>query len=192
MSEGNNKNWIMYRAMCLFSKKGYDGVGMAEICEESQVSKPTVYYYFQNKQGLLEAILKTYGDKFCEKLEVAAVFERDFIKSLTNLMKAQIEYAQQNSEFFRFYLSLDCNTYDDMIVTQSLSNLRYRVYRIYADLFYKAAETFGNMRGQEDFYSNIFKSIAESTTKQVLNNDLKTTDELIYKTVKCFVYGCAN
>jgi len=189
----DNRRWILDRALELFSKKGYDGVGMAEICEETNVSKPTIYYYFQSKQGLFDAILNEYGTEMIDFMKSAAVFERDFIKNLTSLLKAQIQYAKENPEFYRLYMALDCNAYDsDFEVFKSLSSLRYGMECVYYDLFAESVETFGNMRGHIELYSKIFKSIVESTTKQVVNGHLEPTEDNIFRIVKCFVYGCAN
>lgn len=193
MDSDNNRQWILSTALELFSKKGYDGVGMAEICAEAEVSKPTVYYYFQSKKGLFEAILNDYGEVMCDELRKATLTERDFIKNLTDLLKAQIKYAKENPEFFRLYMNLDCNAYDDDFeVFETLSSLRFGVESVYTELFEKSSATFGNMRGHEELFSNIYKSIVESTTKQILNDHLEATEENIFKIVKCFVYGCAN
>ena len=41
----------------LFYSKGYDAAGVQEIVERAGVTKPTLYYYFGSKLGLLQAIL---------------------------------------------------------------------------------------------------------------------------------------
>ena len=43
---------ILVEAWGLFQNKGYRGVSMDEVCLHSGITKPTLYYYFQNKEVL--------------------------------------------------------------------------------------------------------------------------------------------
>lgn len=53
----DNREKILNCALELFHARGYDAVGVQEIAETAGVTKPTLYYYFGNKRGLLEALL---------------------------------------------------------------------------------------------------------------------------------------
>lgn len=48
----------------LFTEKGYDGTSVREIVELAGVSKPVLYYYFHNKQGIFKAILDDAANQF--------------------------------------------------------------------------------------------------------------------------------
>ena len=52
-----NREMIMRCAKTLFYAKGYDAVGVQKIVDKAGVTKPTLYYYFGSKQGLMETIL---------------------------------------------------------------------------------------------------------------------------------------
>ncbi len=54
-----NKENILKCALDLFYAKGYDAVGVQEIAEKAGITKPTLYYYFGSKYGLLETLLTT-------------------------------------------------------------------------------------------------------------------------------------
>jgi len=41
----------------LFSEKGYASTSVREIVEKAGVTKPVLYYYFKNKEGMLRDIL---------------------------------------------------------------------------------------------------------------------------------------
>ena len=47
----------MLAAISLFSQKGYASTSVREIVALAGVTKPALYYYFQNKEGLFRAIL---------------------------------------------------------------------------------------------------------------------------------------
>ena len=61
---------ILDRASELFDQKGYAAVAMREICAACGVTKPTLYYYFADKEALYVATLLRRLDGF--RAEVAA------------------------------------------------------------------------------------------------------------------------
>jgi AcrR family transcriptional regulator len=48
---------LLDAAMALFAAKGYASTSVREIVSLAGVSKPVLYYYFENKEGLFRAIL---------------------------------------------------------------------------------------------------------------------------------------
>lgn len=48
----------------LFAEKGYAGTSVREIVAKAGVSKPVLYYYFRNKQGIFQAILDSAAERF--------------------------------------------------------------------------------------------------------------------------------
>ena len=49
---------ILDAALKEFSARGYDGASMSKIAAQAQVSKPTLYQYFGDKEGLFAAVLQ--------------------------------------------------------------------------------------------------------------------------------------
>ena len=49
----DNRELLLNTALELFHAKGYDAVGVQEIVDRAGVTKPTLYYYFGSKLGLL-------------------------------------------------------------------------------------------------------------------------------------------
>ena len=49
---------ILDAALKEFSARGYDGASMSKIAAQAQVSKPTLYQYFSDKEGLFAAVLQ--------------------------------------------------------------------------------------------------------------------------------------
>ena len=52
-----NAERILQDGWELFQRKGYLGVTMDEICLSCGISKPTLYYYFKNKENLFVEVL---------------------------------------------------------------------------------------------------------------------------------------
>jgi TetR/AcrR family transcriptional regulator len=50
---------VMDSALMLFSQKGYDGTSIREIIELAGVTRPVLYYYFENKEELFRRLLES-------------------------------------------------------------------------------------------------------------------------------------
>jgi AcrR family transcriptional regulator len=52
VSTNANAGKILDEAWALFQSKGYRGASLDEVCRRCQITKPTLYYYFQDKEAL--------------------------------------------------------------------------------------------------------------------------------------------
>lgn len=48
----------MDAALELFSEKGYEAASVREICERAGISRPTLYYFFKSKEGVIGELQK--------------------------------------------------------------------------------------------------------------------------------------
>jgi AcrR family transcriptional regulator len=86
-----NAERILEEGWLLFQQKGYRGVTVDELCARCQLSKPTLYYYFQDKENLFVHVLqyKLHGFRIAaeqsgtltERLEFVATGILDSFKS---------------------------------------------------------------------------------------------------------------
>lgn len=184
------RNLILEKATKLFAAKGYDGVGVQEICTESKITKPTLYYYFGSKTGLLSAIVEEKGAEFYNTLQYASKYIQDFVLSLTKILESTINFALENPEFYRLHCGL---------VSSSLDSEAGRLYRpfiekeekLFLDFFLCSSAEFGNMKGKENLYSRIFFQTCQSVALDIIQNLLEKTDSMIFSIVHSFVYGVA-
>lgn len=49
---------LLIAAVQLFARKGYAGTSVREIVEAAGVTKPVLYYYFRNKEGIFHAMMQ--------------------------------------------------------------------------------------------------------------------------------------
>ncbi len=52
-----NAEKILKTAWLLFQQKGYRGLSMDELCLQCEITKPTLYYYFKDKEDLYVQVL---------------------------------------------------------------------------------------------------------------------------------------
>ena len=186
----NSKNEILNTAIRLFSQKGYEGVGVQEICDNAGITKPTLYYFFKSKQGLLQAIADSKGAELLQRLSDAAVYEHDFLKSLTRILTAAIDFALAHPDFFNLH-SVLLNAPGNAETEAVYAPLKKRFDSVLADFFIKSANEFGNMRGKEELYSILFHNNVISVALSTVSlNLLKIYDASTasYAENKCSTY----
>ncbi|OQX89087.1 hypothetical protein B6D60_00210 [candidate division KSB1 bacterium 4484_87] len=104
--ENDTKLQIFLTAARLFAEKGYNGVSMREISELSNVSKPTIYYYFGSKEGIFRELLETgmeYGVAFSRKIAETDISAK---MKLVKIMQQQFRISYEHSEFSKFFLMI--------------------------------------------------------------------------------------
>lgn len=187
----NSRADILNTAILLFSQKGYEGVGVQEICDNAGITKPTLYYFFKSKQGLLQAIADSKGAELLQRLSDAAVYEHDFLKSLTRILIAVIDFALAHPAFFNLH-SVLLNAPDNAETEAVYAPLKQRFYSVFAEFFIKSANEFGNMRGKEELYSILFHNNVISVALLCVQHKLPRDDQTIYRIVHSFVYGVSS
>lgn len=102
----HNREKILECALHLFYTKGYDAVAVQEIVNAAGITKPTLYYYFKSKQGVLECLIEENGKAFNQRLREATQFEGDFPVVLTHVMKTFLAMAAEKKEFYLLMIGL--------------------------------------------------------------------------------------
>lgn len=74
-SEHENAERILEQGWQLFQQKGYRGVTIDELCLRCKLSKPTLYYYFQDKENLFVQILQYKLRGFREVIEQPGIIQ---------------------------------------------------------------------------------------------------------------------
>lgn len=182
---------ILKTATRLFSEKGFDAVGVQEIVDKSGITKPTLYYYFKSKTGLLESIINQNESVHIQILEKSAVYEHNFFDSLLKILKAEIDYAERNSDYFRFRINL-LNSPEESESFTAFFPFAKKIENLFLEFFKNSANEFGNMKGKEELYSTLFSSNICSIARQVLSGSMKVSDEILYTIIHSFVYGFAD
>lgn len=186
-----NKEIIVENSINLFSKKGYEAVGVQEICEVSKITKPTLYYYFKSKTGLLEYIANTKGNELIKIIQTALTYNHDFIKGLTDVLKAEISFAMDNTSFFDLHCIL-LNSPDDSEQKNIYAEVINNIQNCFDNFFISSCNEFGNMKGKEHLYSTLFHNNVVSTAILISKGKMKFSEEIIYHIIHSLVYGMAN
>lgn len=96
---------LLTAALDIFTEKGYASTSVREIVESAGVTKPVLYYYFGNKEGIylelmkepfkvLEKILvETAHEELSSRERVMQMYDRIFLLFLKNLKSARLMYS---------------------------------------------------------------------------------------------------
>ena len=99
---------IVSSAPRLFSLNGYDGTGVAEICEAAGVSKGAFYHHFPSKQDVFLTILNDWLDQLSSQMQNARLATHNVPESLIAIssLTDQVFQISKNhySLFFEFWI----------------------------------------------------------------------------------------
>lgn len=82
---------ILDAAWTVFGRNGYTGSSLDAVAEEAGVSKPTLYMYFGNKEGLFEALLTDASEDILGPLFESAANETSMVQAFINFGRTYAE-----------------------------------------------------------------------------------------------------
>ncbi len=93
--QNTNAEKILDVSWQLFQQKGYRGVSMDEICLQAGITKPTLYYYFHNKEELFARVLERRLKNFHEAISAAG----SLAERLQNVARTILESFESDYSF---------------------------------------------------------------------------------------------
>jgi AcrR family transcriptional regulator len=92
---------LMQSALKHFAESGYAGTSVQEIVDDAQVTKPTLYYYFNHKAGLYNALIDWAQNERLRVMEEAAARSKTLAGKFTEMLAAQFEFVSHNRDITR-------------------------------------------------------------------------------------------
>lgn len=148
----DNREKILECALDLFYAKGYDAVGVQEIAGNAGVTKPTLYYYFGSKKGLLETLLQSRYQTFKRAIEEASWYEDDVPDLLYRVASAYMGYAMQNPKTYKLMMALFYSARENEAY-QVVAPMVREFYHCIVRVFDQAANRLGNMNGRQEQFA---------------------------------------
>ncbi|WPP49224.1 TetR/AcrR family transcriptional regulator [Catalinimonas niigatensis] len=179
---------IISQALPLFASYGYEGVSVQQIVQAAGVTKPTLYYYFESKRGLLDVILEQYFDELYAATQQGAVYEGDLTITLRSIARNYFEYAEANKQFYRMQLTLWFSPPHSEAYS-AVSPYYEKQYQHIERVFVKAAEQHGNMKDRHQDYTTTFLGILNTYIGLILNENKQPHEDLVYRVVHQFMHG---
>ena len=102
-----HKQEILETALKLFSERGFHNVSMQEIAEESEFSVGTLYNFFESKESLFRALMKSCAHRISDILMPILEAQADEREKVSNYVKAHKQIIEDHAPTIRLYLSQD-------------------------------------------------------------------------------------
>lgn len=148
----DNRERILQCALDLFYAKGYDAVGVQEIAEKAGITKPTLYYYFGSKYGLLETLLTTHFEVMRSDLQKASRYEGDIGATLYNIASAFLDYAMNNYKVYSLLMAMFYSAQENEAY-KAVKPLIAKFYSVIVHVFERASYELGNMNGRQEQFA---------------------------------------
>jgi AcrR family transcriptional regulator len=91
---------ILLQAKEIILEKGIDGLNMQEVADRSELSKATLYLYFESKESILLAILEEASSTFTDFVRHRAAAYPSGIGSIRALWSAYLDFYGESEEVF--------------------------------------------------------------------------------------------
>jgi AcrR family transcriptional regulator len=184
----SNRSDILNQALALFAARGYDAVGVQQICTATGVTKPTLYHYFGSKRGLLEALIAERIGPLQHDLVAATAYSGDLTASLEQVARVYFQFAADEARFYRLLLSLWLFAPENEAFQIAFVHLN-RQHELVAQMFERAVVQHGNMRGRQQIYAATFIGMLHTFIGLGLNGYLQLDETVIYRAVHQFSHG---
>jgi AcrR family transcriptional regulator len=183
-----NRTQLMDAALDLFAARGYDSVGVQEICTRAEVTKPTLYHYFSNKRGLIDAVLSASVDELQTRLEPALAYDGDMPATLEGIIEVFLSFTEERPRFMRLLLSLQYAA-EQSEAREAVRPYYERLFERLRALFREAAEDHGNMRGREEPYAVSFLGTVFTYIYLLLEGRISRDESLAFRVMHQFSHG---
>jgi AcrR family transcriptional regulator len=96
---------ILRAAERKFARSGYAGTSVQDIIEETDVTKPVLYYHFESKAGLFRAVVDYAYDECHRLMQEAAGRSEVVLEQLEEVLTATFEFLGERRDLTRLVFS---------------------------------------------------------------------------------------
>lgn len=188
-SHDTTKQRILSEARRAFADRGNEAVGIQEICRAADVTKPTLYYHFGNKDGLLAAVCSDAASAFLETVARPIAYTGDIVSDVREMLATIASFAITANDQFRLVLqmlyappgsTLGARSRDDVVA----------IVDAFEGFFHNARDDHGNLRGKERHLAIAFLGHAVAFTSAFEAHSPPQVDsEPVIQAAQTFLYG---
>jgi AcrR family transcriptional regulator len=131
---------ILKAAKELFTKRGFSNVAMRDICRAANVTPPTIYYYFKNKEALFDAVVRETitMSEFIRRLEEESGKAQGYEGKIRAFTSVYLTYFPKNMINVGLYIRN--STQLDSVGKNTLSNELARIQSVLREIVQKGID----------------------------------------------------
>jgi AcrR family transcriptional regulator len=111
------RDFILNCSEVLFSQNGYKNTSMEKIAEKCEISKPTLYNYFDSKNSIFIGLIIRFQDEIAEKSNELMVQEKDKFLIIEEIIDLSLTLIQEKRDFLKMMVK------EHHMVVQECENL---------------------------------------------------------------------
>lgn len=136
----------------LFAQKGYAATSIREITEAAKVTKPTLYYHFGSKDGLIRHLVEGTLGAYASHLEEMAT-RTDYEVALRELVQQQFEFGESHPAIVTLLVRLDVQRPENLDFDLEAAQMQNHFL---LERFFSAGVEAGAFRGEPRFLAMSF------------------------------------
>jgi len=105
-SSSSAESRLLESALSLFSEKGYEATSIREIIEAAGVTRPVLYYYFENKEALYSKLVETSFGEIAREFEQIAQRAETCRARLAAFIGSAFQFVEHRPETIRLILQV--------------------------------------------------------------------------------------
>lgn len=188
MEASSSRELFLAAALTAFSRRGYEAVGITELCEIVGLSKPSLYHHFGSKRGLLDAVVAEGGEALLRSVRSAAAYRGDVKLGLAAILDVLLDQAERAPDFYRLRLALHFAA-PGSEAAEAARPLNDALYAAVREFFLEASRDHGNMRGREELFAVSFLGTADSYAGLSLAGRLRLEPARRAEALRQFMHG---
>jgi outer membrane protein len=102
----DSRRRLLDAGLKLFANRGYAGTSVQDIIVEAGVTKPVLYYYFESKGGLFQALVDQAMDERLRLMREAAPPDKPTVEQLTDIIVALTDFARREPDLLRLCFAI--------------------------------------------------------------------------------------
>lgn len=100
-SDLETRDRILASALALFARRGYAATSIQDIVAAAEVTKPALYYYFDSKAALYQAIVDRAHEERFQLMQAATSKGGDIRSQLIEIIGGRFEFLQKHRNLMR-------------------------------------------------------------------------------------------
>lgn len=189
----DTKQEILSIARELFSRSGYEAVGIQQICTSAGITKPSLYYHYGNKERLLAEVAGDATSGFLGVLVNGSQeipFSGDVVSDIRSLFSKVLWFSRKHPARFQIILQMLYPPQGSVLGGIGQSEL-HRIRATLMQFFTSAAEAHGNLAGKEHFLAMVFLGHAIALATYLSRTEEIPTPESpeVVQAAQTFLYG---
>lgn len=184
---------ILEAARRVIGELGYAEASMERIAQEAQISKGTIYLYFENKEALLARAIEHGFDQLMERTRAATRRARGYTAKVREVVRSATEYSLEYRAFFRALAERpDIGPAGDSIASDQLRDNVDGYVRYVAELLERGTRA-GEFRDVEPASAArlLLAGVRTMIDQQIREGERPLVHEEVETLLDLFLYGAA-